>query len=339
MPEARLDTMNAVAISSPGGPEVLELTTLPIVEPGPGEVRIRVAAAGVNRPDVLQRKGLYPVPPDASPLPGLEVAGTVDAVGPGVDAALVGERVCALCNGGGYAEYATAPAGQVLPVPGDLSWVEAAALSETFFTVWVNVFEHGALVEGESLLVHGGTSGIGTTAIQLAKAFGARVYVTAGSDDKCRACVALGADGAVNYRTHDFVKEVRELTENSGVDVVLDMIGGDYVPKNLELLRDRGRHVSIAFSRGPMAAVSLAAIMFKRLVLTGSTLRPRSRDEKAAIAASLRERVWPLLASRAVAPVIDSSFPLREAARAHERMETSQHIGKIVLVVGDDTAQ
>lgn len=327
--------MKGVVIASPGDPEVLLLTTTPMPEPGPGDVRIRVAAAGVNRPDVLQRKGFYPVPPDASPLPGLEVAGTVDAVGEGVDPAVIGERVCALCNGGGYAEYVTAPSGQVLPVPGDLSFVEAAALPETFFTVWVNVFELGALAQGESLLVHGGASGIGTTAIQLAKAFGARVYVTAGSDEKCRACVALGADGAVNHRAHDFAKEVRELTEGRGVDVVLDMIGGDYVPKNLELLRDHGRHVSIAFTRGSTAEVSMAAIMFKRLVLTGSTLRPRSRDEKAAIAASLKARVWPLLESRAVAPVIDSSFPLAEAYRAHERMETSQHIGKIVLVVGD----
>jgi putative PIG3 family NAD(P)H quinone oxidoreductase len=326
--------MNVVAIESPGGPEALVPSTGDVPEPGEGEVRIRVAAAGVNRPDVLQRKGLYPVPPDASPLPGLEVAGIVDAVGRGVDEAHVGERVTALCNGGGYAEQVAVPWGQVLPVPGDLSWVQAAALPETFFTVWVNVFDHGHLGKGESLLVHGGTSGIGTAAIQLGKAFGAKVFVTAGTDDKCAKSIALGADGAVNYREKDFVTEIRALSD--GVDVVLDMVGGDYVPRNLQLLRDRGRHVSIAFLRGPTCELSLFAVMSKRLVLTGSTLRPRTREEKAAIAESLRERVWPLLADGKIAPVIDSTFPLAEAAKAHERMESSKHIGKIVLRVNDE---
>lgn len=325
--------MNAVAIREPGGPEVLQPMKAPIPSPGEGEVLIRVAAAGVNRPDILQRMGLYPLPPDASPLPGLEVAGTVHAAGEGVDAAHVGSRVCALCNGGGYAEYVTVPWGQVLPVPGELSWVAAAALPETFFTVWVNVFEHAALQVGETLVVHGGTSGIGTTAIQLAKAFGAQVYTTAGSDDKCHACLQLGADGAINYREADFVAKVNELTGGRGVDVVLDMVGGDYLPRNLQLLRDRGRHVSIAFLRGPMTQLNLATVMLKRLVLTGSTLRPRSRDDKAAIARGLRERVWPLLTSGQVKPVIDSTYPLADAARAHERMETSEHVGKIVLEV------
>jgi NADPH2:quinone reductase len=327
------EMMNVVEITKPGGPEVLQLGTAPVPAPGEGEVLIRVAAAGVNRPDILQRMGLYPVPPDASPLPGLEVAGTVAAVGPGVDAAHIGDRVCALCNGGGYAEHVTAPWGQVLPVPGELTWVEAAALPETFFTVWANVFDHGALEKGESLLVHGGTSGIGTAAIQLAKAFGARVYTTAGSDKKCQACVELGADGAVNYRDADFVAEVRKLTDGEGIDVVLDMVGGDYVPRNLDLLRDRGRHVSIAFLRGPMTRLSILPIMMKRLVLTGSTLRPRSRTEKEVIAHALRDEVWPMLADGRIKPIIDSTFPLAEASRAHERMETSKHIGKIVLEI------
>lgn len=322
--------MKAVEITEPGGPEVLRATSVPIPEPGDGEVRVRVRAAGVNRPDILQRLGLYAVPEDASPLPGLEVSGTIDAVGPGVDAEL-GARVCALCNGGGYAEYVTVPVGQVLPIPGELSWVEAASLPETFFTVWVNVFEHARLKAGESFLVHGGTSGIGVAAIQMAKASGAKVFATAGSDAKCAACIELGADGAVNYKEADFVAEIRALCD--GIDVILDMVGGDYVPRNLKLLRDGGRHVSIAFLRGPNTELSIAPIMLKRLVLTGSTLRPRSREEKAEIADGLLRNVWPMLVDGRVKPVVDSTFPLAEASRAHERMQTSKHIGKIVLEV------
>ncbi len=328
------ETMRAVAITETGGPEVLVESEVPRPMPGEGEVRIRVRAAGVNRPDILQRIGAYRLPPDASDLPGLEVAGTVDAVGAGVTAYRIGDRVCALCNGGGYAEYVSVAAGQVLPVPGSLDWVSAAALPETFFTVWVNVFDHGKLQSGETLLVHGGSSGIGTTAIQLAKALGARVITTAGSDGKCQACLDLGAELAINYRDNDFVEEIQRL--GGGVDVVLDMVGGDYVCRNLEVLVDGGRHVSIAFLRGSTAQVNLAPVMLKRLVLTGSTLRPRGRDEKAAIASALRERVWPLLERGEVVPQIDSTFPLASAADAHRRMETSEHIGKIVLTVGSD---
>lgn len=326
--------MQAVHIDRPGGPEVLQLRTCPAPEPGPGEVLIGVRAAGVNRPDVLQRLGVYPVPAGASPLPGLEVAGEVLALGDGVQAFAVGARVCALCNGGGYAEQVAVPAGQVLPVPEGLSMVQAASLPETYFTVWVNAFVHGRLASGETLLVHGGSSGIGVAAIQLARAFGARVLTTAGSEAKLRACRELGAEGAVDYREQDFVAEVKAMTGGDGVDVVLDMVGGDYVPRNLELLRDGGRHVSIAFLRSPRVELSLMPIMQRRLVLTGSTLRPRSRDEKASIAAALRERVWPLLEAGTVRPVIDRVFPLAEAARAHERMEASAHIGKLVLEVG-----
>ncbi len=325
--------MRVVAIDRPGGPEVLTPTSAPIPEPAPGELRVRVVAAGVNRPDVLQRLGRYPVPADASPLPGLEVSGVVDALGAGVAGFAVGDRVCALVNGGGYAEYAVAPAGQVLPIPGSLSFVEAAAIPETFFTVWVNVFEHGRLAAGETLLVHGGSSGIGTAAIALAKALGASVFVTAGSSEKCRACLELGADGAVCYRDEGFFTALRELT--GGVDVVLDMVGGDYVPRNLELLNERGRHVSIAFLRGPITELNLLMVMQKRLVLTGSTLRPRSLDEKRAIAVALRETVWPLFAEGRLQPVIDGTFALAEASAAHRRMESSEHVGKLVLLVAD----
>ena len=325
--------MNAVTIREPGGPEVLELAEVERPDPRAGEVLVRVAAAGVNRPDVLQRLGLYPVPDDASPLPGLEVAGDVVAVGDGVDEGRLGEKVAALCNGGGYAEYVAVPEGQTLPIPEGLTAVQAAGLPETFFTVWYNVFQIAALAPGEVLLVHGGASGIGTTAIQLAKAHGARVFVTAGSDDKCDRCRTLGADGAVNYRQTDFLDAIREAAPD-GVDVVLDMVGGDYVGKNVKLLRERGRHVSIAFVRGPRAEVNLSAVMRRRLTLTGSTLRPRTTGEKAAIADSLHRSAWPWIERGMVTPVIDSVYPLAEAHRAHIRMEKSDHIGKMSLMVG-----
>ncbi|WP_044559250.1 NAD(P)H-quinone oxidoreductase [Azospirillum sp. B4] len=325
--------MRAIAITQPGGPEVLQPIERPTPQPGPGEVLIRVAAAGVNRPDCLQRAGHYPPPPGASDLPGLEVAGTVAAVGEGVAGWAVGDAVCALVNGGGYADHAVAPAGQCLPVPAGFSMVEAAALPETFFTVWTNVFDRGRLTAGESFLVHGGTSGIGTTAIQLAKAFGARVFATAGGPDKAKACEAIGAERGIDYKAEDFVAVVKQATDGRGVDVILDMVGGDYLPRNIDALADQGRHVSIAFLRGAKATLNMVPVMAKRLVLTGSTLRPRTAAEKAAIAASLREKVWPLLARGAIRPVIHQTFPLEEAAAAHALMESSQHVGKIVLTV------
>lgn len=323
--------MTAIEISEPGAPEVLRPATLPLPRPGDGEVLIRVAAAGVNRPDVLQRKGGYPPPPGASPLPGLEVAGTIVAVGPNVGRVSEGEKVCALVAGGGYAEYCLAPAPQCLPVPSGFSMVEAAALPETFFTVWTNVFQRGRLTAGETILIHGGSSGIGTTAIQLAKAFGAIVLTTAGSDDKCAACRDLGADWAINYKTEDFVAIAKEATGGKGVDLVLDMVGGDYLARNIDALAIDGRHVSIAFLGGAKVTLDLRPVMVKRLTLTGSTLRPRSVDEKAAIADELRHKVWPLLADGRVRPVIHATLPLAEAAEAHALMETSGHIGKIVL--------
>ncbi|MFM2044429.1 MAG: hypothetical protein RLY86_3005 [Pseudomonadota bacterium] len=325
-------TMTAIEITAPGGPEVLAQTIRPVPSPGPGEVLIRVAAAGVNRPDVLQRKGLYPAPPGASDIPGLEVAGTIAGLGGGVEDWAPGDAVCALVAGGGYAEYCIAPAPQCLPVPDGLSLVEAAALPETFFTVWTNVFERGALKPGEWLLVHGGTSGIGTTAIQLAKAFGARVLATAGGREKAKACEALGADRGIDYRAEDFVAIGREMTGGRGVDVVLDMVGGDYIPRNIDLLAADGRHVSIAFLNGPSVTVNLAPVMMKRLTLTGSTLRTRPVAVKGAIAAALREKVWPLLAAGTVKPRIHATFPPAKAAAAHTLMESSTHIGKIVLV-------
>lgn len=326
-------TMRAIAIHAPGGPEVLQPVTLPVPQPGPGEVLIAVAAAGVNRPDVMQRQGHYPPPPGAPDTPGLEVAGTVAAVGAQVSGWQPGDAVCALIAGGGYAQYCTAPAPQVLPIPAGLTPVQAAALAETFFTVWSNVFDQAELRAGEWLLVHGGTSGIGTTAIQLARAFGARVITTAGSADKCAACVDLGADRAVNYRDEDFVAAVREATGGTGVNVVLDMVGGDYVARNLECLAREGRHVSIAFQRGHKVTLSLLPVLQKRLHLTGSGLRPRPVAEKGAIAAALHQRVWPLLESGRVRVVVDSTFPLDQAAAAHARMESGAHIGKIVLTV------
>lgn len=325
--------MRAIAIRAPGGPEVLVPVDLPTPAPGPGEVLIRVAAAGVNRPDVMQRQGHYPPPPGAPDTPGLEVAGTVAALGADVQGLGVGDAVCALVAGGGYAQFCVAPAPQVLPVPAGLDMIQAAALPETFFTVWSNVFDQARLRAGETLLVHGGSSGIGTTAIQLARAFGARVIATAGSAAKCAACTALGAQRAIDYRNEDFVQVVQDLTAGQGVDVVLDMVGGDYVERNLRCLGRGGRHVSIAFQRGHKVTLSLLPVLQKRLVLTGSGLRPRPVAEKGAIAAALRENVWPLLEAGAVRPVIDSTFPLEQAAAAHARLDAGTHIGKIVLTV------
>ena len=324
--------MAAVEIREFGGPDVLTLTERPVPVPGPGEVLIRVAAAGVNRPDVFQRKGGYAPPPGASDLPGLEVAGTVVACGDDVRRWHEGDQVCALLAGGGYAVYAVAPEGQCLPVPGTLTMVEAAALPETFFTVWTNVFERGRLQPGESLLVHGGSSGIGTTAIQLAARSGATVHVTAGSAAKCAACVALGATRAVNYRDEDFVAVLREFTGGRGVDVILDMVGGDYVARNLSLLAEDGRLVQIAVLQGAKATIDAALVMRRRLTFTGSTLRPRPVAEKARIAAALEHRVWPWLASGDVRPRVFRTLPLAQAAEAHALMESSAHIGKIVLV-------
>ncbi len=325
--------MQFIAITEAGGPDVLQLAERPAPTPGPGEILIEVAAAGVNRPDVAQRYGLYPPPPGASDIPGLEVAGTVAAVGAGVTGWAVGEPVCALTNGGGYAEYVTAPAGQCLPVPAGLSLLEAAALPETFFTVWTNVFDRGGLQPGESFLVHGGSSGIGVAAIQMAAACGARVFVTAGSEEKCAACLALGAEVAVNYREQDFVTVLGEATAGRGVDVILDMVGGDYVNRNLQLAATDGRIVNIAFQGGFEATVNFLPLLMKRITLTGSTLRPQSAEAKATIARALRENVWPGLETGKIRPVIDSRFPLAQAADAHRRMESSLHIGKIVLEV------
>jgi putative PIG3 family NAD(P)H quinone oxidoreductase len=327
-------TMPAIAIAGPGGPEVLVATTRPLPQPAPGEVLIEVAAAGVNRPDVLQRQGNYPVPPGASDLPGLEVAGRIVALGTGVTTWEIGDPVMALLAGGGYATYVNAPAAQCLPVPSGFSMVEAAAVPETFFTVWTNVFERGRLAPGETFLVHGGASGIGTTAIQLAREFGARVFATAGSAEKCRACERLGAERAIDYKTEDFVEAVKSLTGGKGVDLILDMVGGDYVARNIAAAAVEGRIVSIAFLRGAKVEINLASVMGKRLHLTGSTLRPRSVAEKGAIAAALRERVLPLLSAGRVKPIIDATFPLNRAADAHRRIE-ADHIGKIVLTVKD----
>jgi len=325
--------MTAIEIKEPGGPEMLVAALRPRPEPGSGQVLIEVAAAGVNRPDILQRQGGYPPPPGASDIPGLEVAGRVVALGPGASRWQVDDEVCALVAGGGYAEYCAAPAQQCLPVPGDLDLVAAATLPETFFTVWTNVFERGRLQSGETFLVHGGSSGIGTTAIQLAAAFGARVFATAGSAAKCAACERLGAERAINYREEDFVAVIDKATGGRGVDVILDMVGGDYIQKNIKLLAPDGRLVNIAFLKGSKAEVNLLPVMLKRLTLTGSTLRPRSVAEKGAIARALEEKVWPLLATSRVRPVIEGRFPLTRAADAHRLMEAGAHIGKIVLVV------
>ena len=326
--------MRVIEIAEPGGPEVLRPATRPVPVPAAGEILIRVAAAGVNRPDASQRAGSYAPPPGASDLPGLEAAGEVAAVGPGGSSPWkVGDRVCALLPGGGYAEYALTHQDHALPIPDGMEMTAAAGLCETFFTVWGNLFERGRLAAGEVLLVHGGSSGIGTTAIQLAAARGARVFATAGSEAKCRACRDLGAELAMNYRAADFVAEVRAATGGRGVDVVLDMVGGDYLARDVRALAPEGRLVMIAHQKGATAELDFAQVMVKRLTITGSTLRPQSVEAKARIAAALRREVWPLLASGRIAPVIDRVFPLEAAAEAHARMESSAHVGKIILAV------
>ncbi len=324
------NTMRAVEISRPGGPEVLQLVERPVLQPGSGQILIRIAYAGVNRPDVLQRAGAYAPPPTASDLPGLEASGTVAQVGPEVSEWAVGDAVCALLPGGGYAEYAVTPAAHALAVPGDIDLKTAACLPETYFTVWSNVFMRGGLKAGERFLVHGGSSGIGTTAIQLAHVFGARVFATAGSTEKCETCERLGAERAINYRNEDFVEVLRA---EGGADLILDMVGGPYLPRNIKALADDGRLVQIAFLQGAKVELNFAQIMTRRLSITGSTLRPQSDLAKTRIAEELNEKVWPLLAAGRIAPVLDSEFDLADAARAHERMESSAHIGKIVLKV------
>jgi putative PIG3 family NAD(P)H quinone oxidoreductase len=325
--------MKAVEIRQSGPPDVLGVAERPTPSPGAGEVLIRVAAAGVNRPDVMQRMGHYPPPPGITDIPGLEVAGTIDDVGPDVHDWRVGDRVCALVAGGGYAEYCVAPAPQCLPVPKGMDFVHAAAIPETFFTVWTNVFERGRLKAGESLLVHGGTSGIGTTAIQLACAMGSTVFATAGSAEKCAACEKLGAVRGINYKSEDFVAVVKQMTDGTGVDVVLDMVGGDYFPRNMDALAMDGRLVSIAVLNGVKTTINILTMMQKRLTLTGSTLRVRPVAEKGAIAAALKHYVWPLLEAGTATPVIHATFPLARAAEAHRVMESGAHIGKLVLVV------
>ncbi len=326
-------SMKAVVIEGKGGPEVLQVRDIPVPTPGAGDVLIKVAAAGVNRPDVLQRQGNYPAPKGHSELPGLEVAGVVAALGEGVNGLAVGDAVLALTPGGGYAEYAVAPAVCCIRKPEALSFTDAAAIPETFFTVWHNVFERGALKAGETFLVHGGTSGIGVTAIQLAKAFGARVITTVGSDEKCEAARALGADIAINYRTQDFSEVVKAETGKRGVDVILDMVGGDYIDKNIRALADDGRLVNIAYQKGSTATIDFIRVMLKRLTITGSTLRIRSNDVKGGIARALEEKVIQLVASGKIKIPVDSTFPLTDAAKAHARMESSEHIGKIVLTI------
>lgn len=325
------DTMRAVEISEPGGPDVLKLTERPVPKPGNGQVVIRVAWAGVNRPDALQRAGVYAPPPEASDLPGLEAAGEITAIGAGVTRWSVGDRVCALLPGGGYAEYVATPAAHCLPIPSGMDLKQAACLPETCFTVFSNVFTRGGLQGGERFLVHGGAGGIGTTAIQLAHAFGARVFATAGSDEKCKVCTDLGAERAINYHSEDFVEI---LQGEGGANLILDMVGGDYLPRNVAALADDGRLVQIAFLSGPKVELNFAHMMVRRLTITGSTLRPQSDSAKARIAAALRREVWPLLAAGRIAPVMDSTYPLEDAANAHARMESSAHIGKIVLKVG-----
>lgn len=327
-------TMTAIAVARPGGPEVLEAVELPLPRPRDGEVLVRVEAAGVNRPDILQRQGAYPPPPGAPQTPGLEIAGTVVAAGSGAARYRVGDRVCGLVPGGGYAEYCTVAEANALPVPDGLTMVEAAGIPETFFTVWANVFMRAGLRPGETFLVHGGSSGIGTTAIMMAKAWGARVFATAGSEEKCRACERLGAERCINYRGEDFVEAVLAATDKRGADVVLDMVGGDYIARNIKVAARDGRIVSIAFLRGSKAEVDFLPVMLKRLTLTGSTLRVRSVAEKAEIARGLEEHMWPHLAAGRIRPVIHKTFPLTAAAAAHALMEEGSHIGKIILTVG-----
>jgi putative PIG3 family NAD(P)H quinone oxidoreductase len=324
--------MRAVEAPDPGGPEALKLVELPVPEPGAGEVLIEVTAAGVNRPDILQRKGLYPPPPGAPSVLGLEVAGTIVAAAPELGE-LIGERVCALVSGGGYAEYCIAPAGTCLPVPEVLRMTDAAAMPETLFTVWVNLFERGFAAGGDTVLVHGGTSGIGTMAIALGQLFGIDVIVTCGTDAKCAAAARLGAIAAINYNRQDFVEETKRLTGGAGVAVVLDMVGGDYVPRNLDALAEEGRHVSIAFQRGARTELVIPQVMTRRLTLTGSTLRPRSVEFKTMVADEIARTVWPYVEGGRLKPVIDSVFPLAEAAQAHRWIESGEHMGKIVLQV------
>ncbi len=323
--------MKCIEISKPGGPEVLVVAERPAPTPKENEILVKVAAAGINRPDVLQRMGRYPVPPGASDLSGLEIAGEVVALGSSARNFKIGDKVCALTHGGGYAEYCVAPEAQALPIPKGLSAQEAASLPETFFTVWSNVYDRAHLAPGESLLVQGGSSGIGVTAIQMGAAMGNRVFATAGSDDKCAACVKLGAEKAINYKTQDFLEEIKAATGGKGVNVILDMVGGEYVPRELKCLADEGRIVFIASLGGAKAEIDIFEIQRRRIVITGSTLRPRPVEFKGAIARSLREKIWPLIAAGRIKPEIYKTFPLEQAAEAHRLMETSQHIGKIVL--------
>ena len=324
-------TMRAIEITQYGEPEVLKLGTRPVPQPARGEVLIAMAATGINRADTMQRRGNYPVPPGTTDIPGLELSGTIAAIGEGVSDWRIGDEVCALVQGGSYADYCIAPSAQCLPIPKGVSLVEAGSLPETFFTVWSNVFDRGALKGDETLLVQGGTSGIGVTAIQLAHALGHRVFVTAGSDEKCAACVQLGADRAINYRTEDFVKVIKEVTGGKGVDVILDMVGGAYVNRNLQCMAEEGRLVYIATMGGAKAEINVVALMQKRLSITGSTLRARPVEFKAAITKNLREKVWPLIEAGRIKPVIYKTFALADAASAHALMESSQHIGKIML--------
>jgi len=326
------ETMTAIGIKTPGGPEVLVPETRPVPMPGKGEILVKVAAAGVNRPDILQRKGGYPPPKGASDIPGLEISGEIAAVGEGVTRFKIADRVCALVPGGGYADYCTVHETNALPIPDGLTLEEAAGIPETFFTVWTNVFDRGALKPHETLLVHGGTSGIGTTAIMLAKAFGSRVIITAGSDEKCQATIKIGADKAINYRTQDFVEEVLAFTDGVGANVILDMVGGAYIARNYGATARDGRIVQIAFQGGSKVEVDFVPLMMKRLSHTGSTLRPRSVEEKALIAQALEAKVWPLLAQGQCKPIIHATFPLHEAVKAHQMMESGVHTGKIILI-------
>lgn len=326
--------MTAIGFDAPGAPEVLRTETVPVPSPGPGQVLIKVAYAGVNRPDVIQRQGFYPPPPGASPIPGLEISGQVAATGPGVVMPIAGQRVCALVSGGGYAEYCLAEAEHCLPVPQGLPLDEAAALPETLFTVWHNVFERGYARDGETILVHGGTSGIGSMACLLGKLFGLTVIVTCGGANKCAAALEIGADHAIDYKTQDFVAEVARITGGKGVELVLDMVAGDYVARNMKCLSDDGRHVTIAVQGGVRAEINMAEVMRRRLTLTGSTLRPRSNEFKALLTGEIAETAWPLVEQGKLRPVMDQAFPLSEAAAAHARMEAGTHIGKIVLKVG-----
>jgi NADPH2:quinone reductase len=326
------ETMTAIGIKTPGGPEVLVPETRPVPMPGKGEILVKVAAAGVNRPDILQRKGGYPPPKGASDIPGLEISGEIVAMGEGVTRFKITDRVCALVPGGGYADYCTVHETNALPIPDGLTLVEAAGIPETFFTVWTNVFDRGALKPHETLLVHGGTSGIGTTAIMLAKAFGSRVIITAGSDEKCQATIKIGADKAINYRTQDFVEEVLAFTDGFGANVILDMVGGAYIARNYGAAARDGRIVLIAFQGGSKVEMDFVPLMMKRLTHTGSTLRPRSVEEKAVIAKALEAKVWPLLAQGQCKPIIHATFPLHEAVKAHQMMESGVHTGKIILI-------